>query len=182
MLSVILLFAVIDPPIWNADQPPPGYDTAQVLRTVETLVGQVPVRRGFWDPDVVNRKSGKDGEGFGYDKAFNRHRVTDMNMIAFVLRSTNIGVNDDPDFDEGNDFVRNIRAVDCRGPVDNIPEICEEDELDIVAAVNLEDRDLYFDWPAGDPVGLQTVFCEGYDADVDFKCPPWVNSYIGEDA
>ena len=48
----------------------------------------------------------------------------------------------------------------------------------MIAAVNLENRPLYYDWPAGDPVGLQTVYCDGYDEEIDYKCPSWANTYL----
>jgi hypothetical protein len=57
----------------------------------------------------------------------------------------------------------------------------------VIAADNPGNFPIYYGAPAGNPVGLQTVYCEtapveGVTAIIDFKCPPWVSAALAQQA
>jgi|GEM_PF-5290139 len=185
----------------TATPPDPNvYDTSEILFTSETAVGGIALRRGYWDPDETNRYTGKPGEGFGYDKAYHKHGVTDINLIAWIFAPNNFsidavgdatGATDDifANHDDGVNFYREVEGVNC-DLVYNGVEICGEYmRFDMIGAANLEEKAVYYDAPAGNPtsaeeaerrVGVQTVYCDGFDAAWDYKCPSFVNSFLDD--
>ncbi|MGX1773697.1 hypothetical protein ACWIGW_16415 [Nocardia brasiliensis] len=157
-------------------QPPfPKHDSAAIMRDVQTAVGVVPVRRGFYcvpDDAVGNpAREARSGFGFGYDKAAHRHNISKLNAIDFVLK--------DPQpirSNEGYNFTAYAREL-----------VCEKDgqrcaprkQQKVIAASSTKnpDKGLYYEMPAGNPVGLLTVYCD-YGDPVKLRCEDWVNKAL----
>jgi hypothetical protein len=194
LAAASLLFVVV-PASANAAQPEAGYDTARIVSMVDTVVGDIPIRNGFWDHEKPNRYSnrGDIGEGFGFDKAWHKHRVTSLAVIQYVMSGNNVkpvgGNEETSDMydqqDEGLNFYREVSTLTCPNTPD-LGEVCvyANEPLDMVVAVNQEDKDLYYDWPAGSPVGLQTAYCDrdtyDYDPSKPDECPSWVNQAMSQ--
>ncbi len=65
-----------------AAPPPSGYPSSQVLqRTYNPKLGtSIPLRRGFYDAAA--------NHGFGWDKLWNKHKITDLRAVAALSGST----------------------------------------------------------------------------------------------
>lgn len=176
LTSVSLLLTTVSSPLVQAGQPPKGYNTAEILWTATTNYGEVPLRRGFYDGDKINpyAEPGEDniGVGFGIDKAWHKHRITNSGVIAYVL-----GANGKLKNLDGSKviFGRRYTTMDCV-PVEGVGTVCPDpdkgSDYDVIAVVDIDDWPLYHEWPAGDPLGVVTAYCEGYDG----YCPWNINS------
>ncbi|MCF8786831.1 hypothetical protein NQ854_24935 [Rhodococcus ruber] len=186
--AIALLF--VTPPTALAAQPPSGYPTDQIKQLiVHNNRGEIPLRRGFWDPEIDNRYSTttppEKGEGFGTDKAEHKHNFVNLNLMQFVINNTN--GNSQMSEDRVNyssvlfkSFVSTMNCVP--NPYGDLP-ICEyagdgggwQGPYEIHVVVETDYSDYYYSWPASlnddKPVGLLTAFCNGYPG----KCPDEVN-------
>jgi hypothetical protein len=195
LLFLILALVAVVAPGYAQAQPTDDddYDTAHIELMVDTVVGDIPIRTGFWNDQVTNRYTGKPGEGFGRDKAWHKHGVTSLAVIEYVMQGTNVkpvGGDEETDDmyeeqDEGLNFFREVQTLTCPN-VPDLGEVCvtKDGPLDMVVAVNQEDKSEYYGKPAGNPVGLQTAFCDRntYDYDPNFpdRCPAWINTAMSQ--
>ncbi|WP_378730441.1 hypothetical protein [Nocardia brasiliensis] len=152
-------------------QPPfPGYDSAQIMRQVQTTVGTVPIRRGFYcvpDSAVGNEaQESLSAFGFGYDKARHRHKITSLNAIDFVLKSPVTSRSA-----EGYNFVAYARELVCQR---DGRECKATKQQKVIGASSNKNADTYYEMPAGNPVGLLTVYCD-YEDKFKLRCEDWVN-------
>ncbi|MGV9947830.1 hypothetical protein ACWEQV_22890 [Rhodococcus aetherivorans] len=180
--SVLVTVSLASPV--GADQPPPGYNTAEVLWTAATPLGDVPLRRGFYDPDKQNPYSNKTGEdamgvGFGMDKVWHKHGITNSSLIKYVMQTGTARFRL-PDYPTVGNFTRHVEFLLCI-PTSAGP-ICQEEpehqpSYDILVAAEFDEYELYHEWPAGDPVGVLTAFCVGHTG----LCPSNVNNPIIDD-
>ena len=66
-----------------AAQPPTGYPTSQVMATASNpTLGSIQIRRGFYD--------GAIDQGWGMDKAWNKHNIWSVEAMRKVMLSTNL--------------------------------------------------------------------------------------------
>ncbi|MFI8977476.1 hypothetical protein ACIGO9_31670 [Nocardia asteroides] len=181
-VMVAVSFLVMDSAVAQAQttdcskrNPPfPDYDSSEVLRNVSTnRAGTVPIRRGFYCvPDAAKGDPGEEskwGFGFGYDKARNRHNIPSLNAQEFVLKSSSsFKTTDGWNFIAfGREKVCNTGGRDCR--------VTKEQR--VVGASSEKNSEEYYDMPAGNPVGLLTVYCD-YGDPVRLKCEDWVNKAL----
>lgn len=147
-----------------AGQPPAGYNTAEILFVgTSDVAGTTLVRRGFYDGDL--------DQGFGYDKAYNKHGVTTYGGIQFVIESPNAQPKEAAD--AGWRFNAYVHDYECKDYT--LFTRCDDKrQVKVFGASNTQNKPLYYGWPAGDPVGLQTVYCDGYNP----KCPRWAASVL----
>lgn len=171
-------------PSANATPPPDGYPTDEVLWTVNTSHGNIPLRRGFYDSDAVNPYPNVTGEnttgvGFGMDKVYHKHNITNSDLVKLVMSSTE-GRLKLPDNPTVVNFRRSVTFMFCvpssTGPM-CFPDEDKNPTYDILVAAELDNFPDYFGWPAGDPVGVLTAYCVNHDG----WCPPNVNSPIMSD-
>lgn len=128
--------------------PPAGYPTAQVMASFSNSFGGITIRRGFWD-------SGPD-QGFGYDKAYNKHGITHIDAQKMVLRSPNRAVS-------GLQYRYTAYAREwINGQLNQ--------QIEVWGIYDYRSFSTYYGWPAGNPLGLVTMYCVGYNP----RCPSWV--------
>jgi hypothetical protein len=181
---------IISPGTAAAAQPAPGYPTDEVKQLIiHNTRGEIPLRRGFWDPDPDNRYSTttpkEKGEGFGTDKAEHKHNVTNWNLLQFVINKSN-GTSQLSENRQNMSsvlFTSQITTMNCApNPYNDIP-LCDywDDSgnsgktYEVHVVIETDYYDEYYDWPASanddKPVGLLTAFCKGYPG----RCPDPVN-------
>lgn len=161
-ISAALVALALNTAVAQAQSAPPGYRSDEVLRSVTTATGGVvPIRRGWYNPT--------DESGFGYNKACQRHNICDLDAIAFVLRSPVVVPKEN---EPGFNYIAYARRTAFGTPTDQVK---------VIAADNPGDFPVYYGSPAGNPVGLQTVYCDTVPEGVpvlDLKCPDWVNEAL----
>lgn len=152
------------------------YDSSEIKVNVPTGdpdIGVVPIRRGFYcrpDAAVGNEVlEASQGFGFGYDKARNRHNITTQTAMVFVLQSP-YNFETTNDLGTGWNFIAYAREKQCSPPGQNCQFLQEQK---VVAGTSEANVDEYYDMPAGDPVGLLTVYCD-YGVPTRLRCDPWV--------
>lgn len=65
-----------------AAPPPAGYPVASIVGNAHNAkFGTIPIRRGYYDADA--------NKGFGWDKIWNKHRITTISAAQVVMGSTN---------------------------------------------------------------------------------------------
>ncbi|MGW6421418.1 hypothetical protein ACWF82_01980 [Nocardia sp. NPDC055053] len=154
--------------------PFPNQDSSEIMRNVATdRAGTVPIRRGFYcvpnDAEGNPAAESDRGFGFGYDKARNRHNIPSLNAQQFVLRSSSTFKTS-----EGWNFIAYGREKVCQqgGRQCRVTK-----EQKVVGASSEKNAAEYYDMPAGNPVGLLTVYCD-YGDPVRLKCEDWVNKAL----
>jgi hypothetical protein len=142
-----------------AAQPPAGYPSTDTIATVSSSThGSFPIRRGFYDADI-NR-------GWGFDKAYHKHNIWSTNAMKKVMASTNSTL-------QGNGNY-NLKAY--AGNYDCIDGRCVlREQVELLGIYNPRSYDLYYGWPVGGKMGMQTLFCnQGGEA----RCANWVTYSI----
>ncbi len=131
------------------------------------VIGDIPIRRGFWDSDAQ--------QGFGLDKAWHRHKIHSMSGMKFVMESPNTYLN-------GNQWVATAYVGRYECPDGRPGECILQEQLTMRGVADTRSFSTYYGWPAGDPLGMVTLYCENPDDAVD--CPSWVSfalNYPGVD-
>jgi len=164
LLGLVLSLALGLPPapaigaLAAAGPPPPGYPTAEKVRPVwrDADARRVVLRRGFYDHVT--------GRGFGWDKLYHRHNITNTNLVKFVTK--------EPSGGEPQGTARVYHAwshyVECGRVVCTI-----KDRTQVRMVVEYGKRATIGGWPAGNPVGVLTGYC--VDPRYNPKCPWWVS-------
>lgn len=146
----------------------PGYQSGTILLTVDPddpYLASIPARRGFYCIQANGT-----GLGFGYDKAWHRHNITNLKSIQFALKAPYFFAVASDIGGTGYNFVSYARRKECDEKGN-----CEfTDEQKVVAATTTGNSDYYYGMPAGHPVGLVTVYCD-YGDPTRLLCEPWVD-------
>lgn len=158
LLAVGLPSALAVEPAAAAGPPPPGYPTSEKVtpawRDAENR--RVVLRRGFYDHVT--------GRGFGWDKLYHRHNITNTNLVRFVTKNPSGG--------EPQGTARVYHAwshyVECGRVVCTI-----KDRTPVRMVVEYGKRPTIGGWPAGNPVGVLTGYC--VEQRYNPKCPWWVS-------
>lgn len=151
MLAVgALLFAPIP------SQAVEGYNYAEILTTVKNpeAPGEFPIRRGYFDGT----------KGFGYDKAYHKHGLTNLEAIKKVAVSPNSEW-------QGNSLVAKayVGKYTCNFLTCNVED---QREVRVVFTTDKQHLDKTFD----SQVGMITAYCQNPDGAP--KCPDWVQPSI----
>lgn len=98
-----------------------------------------------------------------FNKAYHRHNIRDLSAMENVLRSPIIVPKSTP-VEPGFNYTAyaQLRDNDSNAVVE---------EIKVIAADSTGDFSHYYGSPAGNPLGLQTVYGVGYDP----LCPDWVS-------
>ncbi len=139
--------------------PPKGYPTSLVQCSFTDPATGVKMitRRGFYDSTA--------DQGFGWDKAWNKHGINSCAAIQFVLRSDEVYSTS-----VGKDTV-NMEAWAEEEVNDKVVQ-----EILVTAAYEFGNWPTYFGWPAGNPLGLMTIYCS--NSDQSARCPTWVTTAL----
>ncbi|MFE9583042.1 hypothetical protein ACFYO1_42180 [Nocardia sp. NPDC006044] len=178
----------------------PGYDSSEKLGSYDNpTAGEVFIRRGFYCVPKSSQGNpvleAANGFGFGLDKVQNRHyigrpqdgydRATALRAVKFVLAapSSNVTTKTD-DWGFGWNFLAYANGgTECpKGSHD--PEACANKISVPVRAASTEggaEREPKGGMPAGDPLGLQTVYCD-YGAAAKLRCDLWVTAALDKGA
>ncbi|MGW5377011.1 hypothetical protein ACWESM_16310 [Nocardia sp. NPDC003999] len=174
----------------------PNYDSDKILATYTTKNrSEVDIRRGYYcvptsaqgDPAL----EADQGLGFGLDKVQNRHYIgrpqdgwheaEAIRAVKFVLSAPTENINSKTD-DWGfgwNFKVWAIGGTECPKATHN-PDDCKNKTQVPVIAASTEggaDHDPRGGMPAGDPLGLQTVYCD-YGQKTRLRCDLWVTAAL----
>lgn len=137
-----------------AAQPPAGYPTSQVMATASNpTLGSIQIRRGFYDSAV--------NQGWGMDKAWNKHNIWSLEAMRRVMLSTNIT-------NQGAQHLLKAYAgrYQCSGSICTLT-----DQREIRGVYDTQSFGNYYGWPVGGKMGLLTMYCyQGGEA----LCPNWV--------
>lgn len=175
----------------------PGYPSGEELAWVNTsIAGQVLIRHGFYCiPDYVGGGTTPPtweydkGFGFGLDKVQNRHHVgrpqdgwskTDaIKAVGFVLTAEpNRTVSKSDGWGPGWEFtVTAQQGRGCKNGVIAVGNCQQIQQMDVTAASTMggDDYEPSGGMPAGDPLGLQTVYCR-MTPYTELRCPDWVTN------
>jgi len=138
-----------------AGQPPPGYPTASIVATANNTygLGSIPIRRGFYDGTI--------DQGFGADKAWNKHNIWSFEAMRRVMLSWNIT-------QQGAQYLLKAYAgkYKCDGWTCTLV-----DQREIYAVYDTQSYTKYYGWPVGGKMGLLTMYCNQGGI---IRCPNWV--------
>lgn len=153
-VSMLALGALLSMPV--PLQAAEGYDYAEILTTVKNpeAPGEFPIRRGYFDGT----------KGFGYDKAYHKHGLTDLEAIKKVAVS--------PESEwQGNSLVAKayVGKYTCNLLACNLED---QREVRVVFTTDTQHLDKTFD----SQVGMITAYCQNPDGAP--KCPDWVQPSI----
>ncbi|MBC8091926.1 MAG: hypothetical protein H7Y15_08305 [Pseudonocardia sp.] len=158
VVTVVLAAGLLSSPVAAAPEPPTGnlasvYPSNQVLGTVFDRDGRyIQIRRGFYN-------SGSN-QGFGFDKAYNKHGLTDIRPMKYVFRAV-IRSPDNQDFRYtayAREFVCNSAGCTVR------------QEVTVRGIFDPRTYSTYYGLPVGGVLGQKTMYCIGYNP----RCPSWV--------
>lgn len=122
------------------------------------------IRRGFYN-ETLDR-------GFGFDKAGYKHNINSLPGMEFALRSPYTFV---PRNAGAKGFVAYARRMECSIYAPN-SDCRLTDELRVLSIYQPNGQPEYHGEPAGDPVGLLTMYCSiPPDQPNREKCPSWVD-------
>lgn len=144
-------------PAWAA-QPPPGYPTSQVMATAANpTLGSIQIRRGFYDGDV--------DQGWGMDKAWNKHNIWSVEAMRRVLLSPNIT-------QQGLQYRLKAYAgkYSCSGSTCTLT-----DQREVRGVYDTQSYATYYGWPVGGKMGMLTMYCNQGGV---IRCPNWVTYSI----
>ncbi len=152
-----------------------GYPLNEILMAPHDQFGdEVPLRRGYYDPAT--------NSGFGFDKMFHKHGITNPNVFDDIIRHTPPTYQIDPESGQMRRIYRTqIQRWRC-GSFLGIPTSCRNtgESVWIRAVVDVEDEK-----PDGRPQGLITMYCEKGGSGVTLNqwgtgtlCPNWVNTNV----
>lgn len=142
----------------SAAQPPPGYPTSQVMATAANpTLGSIEIRRGFYD--------GAIDQGWGMDKAWNKHNIWSVEAMRRVMLSTNITP-------QGLQYLLKAYAgkYQCSGSTCTLT-----DQREVRGIYDTQSFQYYYGWPVGGKMGMLTMYCEQGGAPL---CPNWVTYSI----
>lgn len=125
----------------------------------------MPVRTGFYNGDA--------DLGFGYDKAYHKHNLTNVGTIIFALESPYAKARTDGD--PGQVFYADAQKL---GPVNMMGDRPILDEQEVNAVYDDRDFPTYYGLPAGSPLGLVTAYCENDNQEQD--CENWLTNVTRE--
>lgn len=137
-------------------QPPSIEYQAEVVREMTNSTGgQAVLRRGWWYPEFAN-------QGFGYDKIFHKHGITNTDVVAGTVAQPDDVINEG-----GGRYVhlRTLIEVTC----DSVG--CVDTDSTIIRIV-ID----YSPWnaaPQYGQLGVNTAYCQEEPAVV--RCDSWVN-------
>lgn len=141
-----------------AAQPPAGYPTSQVMATASNpTLGSIPIRRGFYD--------GAINQGWGMDKAWNKHNIWSVEAMRRVMLSPNITT-------QGLQHVLKAYAgkYSCSGSTCTLTA-----QREVRGIYDTKSYTNYYGWPVGGKMGQLTMYCyQGGEA----LCPNWVTYSI----
>lgn len=134
-----------------------GCNVGEILDTVKNpnAPGEFPIRRGFFDGE----------QGFGYDKAYHKHGLRNIEAIKKVGRSPLSSW-------EGNSLVARAYAGTYTCGWWGRCTLQDEREIRVVFTVDAQYGDMKFD----SQLGLLTAYCKNPDNAP--LCPDWVESSI----
>lgn len=121
-------------------------------------LGSIPIRRGFYDSAAR--------QGFGFDKAWNKHNIWSGEAMRRVMLSTNY-------FMQGNgNYALKAYAgkYTCQGNRCRLT-----DQRQLIGVHNGRSYDRYFNQRVGGLMGMQTLYCNQGGAE---RCPNWVTYAI----
>ena len=154
-----------------AAQPPAGYPTSQVMGTAyNSKLGYIPIRRGFWDHEAA----GGRGQGFGYDKAWNYHRMwSSVGGIMWLMGSPNGASAPQPN---GNYMLTAyVYKKFCSGPGSTNCTYTDSRQIAGIYASNSSNG--IGGWPVGSgKIGLLTAYCVNPGGPTVTACPTWVGA------
>lgn len=174
----------------------PDYDSSAKLGSyTSSTTGEVLIRRGFYcvpkSSEGNPAAESANGFGFGLDKVQNRHYIgrpqdgysqnEAMRAVKFVLSAPNSNINSKSDeWGFGWNFLVYANGgTECpKGSHD--PDDCENKVSIKVRAATTEGGAQYWDnagMPVGDPLGLQTVYCDYGDV-TRLRCDLWVTAAL----
>lgn len=149
--------AAVASPTWAA-QPPAGYPTSQVMATAANpVLGNIQIRRGFYDADI--------NQGWGLDKAWNKHNIWSTEAMRRVMLSPNITT-------QGLQYLLRAYAgkYQCSGNTCTL-----SDQREVRGVYDTQTYNNYYGWPVGGQMGMLTMYCyQGGEA----LCPSWVTYSI----
>lgn len=141
----------------EAAQPPAGYPTDQIMANIpNSVVGMFPICRGFYDGDI--------DQGWGMDKAWNKHNIWSLDAMQKVMMSPNVER-------QGAQAIMHAYAgkYECSG---STCKLVEQKELRGIYDSQLQTN--YYGWPVNGMMGLLTMYCiQSTD-----ECPDWVTYSI----
>ncbi|WP_427019472.1 hypothetical protein ACQCSX_22805 (plasmid) [Pseudarthrobacter sp. P1] len=144
----------------SASPPPPGYPTDQIMVTAQNpILGPIPIHRGFWDsvPD----------QGFGFDKAWNKHNLWSSEAMRRIMLSTNYVM-------QGNG---NYALTAYAGKYTCSGSTCTlTDQRQLTGVHDGRTYSTYYTWPVNGLMGMLTAYCNNPDGAA--ACPNWVTFSI----
>lgn len=162
VISVLIaaVMAVISAGAATAGQPPPGYPTAEVMVTANhATLGPIPLHRGFWDSDT--------DQGFGVDKAWNKHNIWSVEAMRKLMVSPNWSKQTN-----GNYAMRGYAyLIDCQGG-----SCRKTDERELIGVHDGRSYGDWYGWPVGGLMGMRTAYCQNPGG--AWACPDWVTYSI----
>ncbi|WP_433276703.1 hypothetical protein ACQPZA_35280 [Pseudonocardia xinjiangensis] len=144
------------PAVAYAQVAPPIPAQAEVVRTFKNGLGEdVVLRRGYWSGDNPNG-------GFGYEKILNKHRITNLDVVASIVRN--------PDYvtrQSNGRFAHSsiARLFRCDGS-----GCIETSSVRVLVIID------YHAWTGPGQFGVVTAYCENRDN--AWACPDYVNTAI----
>lgn len=153
LLAALTGGVVSSAPAW-AGQPPAGYPTSQVMSTASNpTLGSIQIRRGFYDADI--------NQGWGMDKAWNKHNIWSVEAMRRVMLSPNITT-------QGLQYLLKAYAgkYRCSGSTCTLT-----DQREVRGVYDTQTYTNYYGWPVGGKMGQLTMYC--YQGG-ELRCPNWV--------
>lgn len=120
-------------------------------------LGYIDIRRGFYDSAV--------NQGWGMDKAWNKHNIWSLEAMRRVMRSTNVT-------NQGLQHLIKAYAgkYQCNGSSCTLT-----DQREVRGIYDSQSFQYYYGWPVGGVMGTLTMYCEQGGAPL---CPTWVTYSI----
>lgn len=151
VLSMVAALLFGAPLTANAQDPPPYDYQREVVATFYDGHGrEVLLRRGWWLGG---------NPGFGWDKIYHKHKITNMNLVEKIIQNPNGG--------ELQGEARVYRGFAQRFRCDVSGRCTEVERIPLKAVVDFRN-----DPNMGGQKGVITAYCE-YGRD---DCPSWVNN------
>ena len=144
----------------TAGQPPPGYPSDEIMATANhATLGPIPLHRGFWDGDT--------DQGFGVDKAWNKHNIWSVDAMTKLMRSPNWEKQTN-----GNYALRGYAyLIDCQGGGCRVA-----DQRELIGVHDGRSYRDWYGWPVGGLMGMRTAYCQNPGG--AWACPDWVTYSI----
>lgn len=196
VVMAAVLAATLIPVEASAAPPPPGYKSWEINTVVHnnTIGEDIPIRHGYYDADA--------DRGFGEDKMYFKHDVTNMSMVRHIIQQGDVSFGGvDGQYSGQAQIRRTLRVTYCL-PVQGGVIVCQPgDPHRMLVVVELDEHDFYYDGrasmmpdpdypPIQDPVkpyimnggnyipdekivGVVTCFEEGEDGPIHPELKEW---------